>query len=280
MMPLGIFAKTFVRPTLAQTLDAVVAHGFRYTQFNLACAGLPSMPDHLDPGMVTRIRQEFVARNLTMVAVSGTFNMIHPDLDKRRDGMRRLRVLAAACEQLGTSIVTLCTGTRDPDNMWRHHPDNETDVAWNELVLAMQEAVAIAETYNVTLAFEPEPANVIDRAAKGRRLLDELRSPQLKVVIDAANLFHAGDLARMSEVLDETFTLLGNDVVLAHAKDLIQDGEAGHVAAGRGKLDYDRYLALLRSVGYNGPLILHGLDETEVDSSVAFLHAKLAQLPE
>ena len=45
------------RPTLAETLDAVVAHGLQFTQFNMACAGLPSMPDHLDPDTVALIRQ-------------------------------------------------------------------------------------------------------------------------------------------------------------------------------------------------------------------------------
>jgi sugar phosphate isomerase/epimerase len=268
-----------MRPTLAQTLDAIVAHGLRYTQFNLACAGLPTLPDHIDPATTSMIRREFAARDLTMAALSGTYNMIHPDPAKRHDGLQRLRVLAAACADMGTSIITLCTGTRDLANMWRAHPDNDTAAAWNDLIAAMQEALAIAEQHNVTLAFEPEPANVVNRPAKGRRLLDELRSPRLKVVMDAANLFHKGDLARMPEVLDEAFLLLGGDIVLAHAKDLIQDGEAGHVAAGTGKLDYDRYLALLRSAGYGGPLILHGLDEGEIDGSVAFLRARLARLP-
>jgi len=51
------------------------------------------------------------------------------------------------------------------------------------------QALQIAEACDVTLAFEPEVANVIDSARKGRRLLDEMRSPRLKVVMDAANLF-------------------------------------------------------------------------------------------
>jgi hypothetical protein len=33
-MQIGIFAKTFVRPTLAATLDAVVEHGIGCVQFN------------------------------------------------------------------------------------------------------------------------------------------------------------------------------------------------------------------------------------------------------
>ena len=40
----------------------------------------------------------------------------------------------------------------------------------------------------MTLAFEPEHNNVVADATAGRRLLDELRSARLRVVIDAANL--------------------------------------------------------------------------------------------
>ena len=158
--------------------------------------------------------------------------------------------------------------------MWRRHPDNGAPEAWRDLSTSMLEAVQIAAEHDITLAFEPEVTNVVDTAAKGRRLLDEVGSPRLKVVMDGANLFHAGDLPRMQEVLEEAFALLGRDVVLAHAKDLSRDGDAGHEAAGTGQLDYDLYLSLLRRAGYRGPLILHGLTEAQVGSSVAFLREK------
>ncbi len=277
-MQIGIFAKTFVRPTLAATLDAVVAQGIGCVQFNLACAGLPSMPERIAPAQLAEIRAALDARRLRVAAVSGTFNMIHPDPRRREDGLARLRTLAAACGPLCTSVITLSTGTRDPDDMWRRHPANDEPDAWRDLLAAMGAALATAEGHGVTLAFEPEVSNVVDTAAKARRLLDELRSPLLKVVIDGANLFRAGELPRMRTVLDEAFALLGDDIVLAHAKDLCRDGEAGDAAAGTGLLDYDRYLALLRGAGYGGPLILHGLAEGQVAQSVAFLQEKGARL--
>jgi len=43
-------------------------------------------------------------------------------------------------------------------------------------------------------------------------------------------------------------------------------------------LDYDRYLSLLHAAGYDGPLMLHSLDEEQVPTSVAFLREGLAQL--
>jgi sugar phosphate isomerase/epimerase len=162
--------------------------------------------------------------------------------------------------------------------MWRWHPGNVSREAWTTLVANMKTLVEIADRHEVNLAFEPEVSNVVNTACKARRLLDEVGSPWLKVVIDPANLFRQGELPRMREIIDEAFELLGPDIVLAHAKDLSRDGEAGHEAAGQGVLDYDCYLHLLQKHGYNGPLILHGLSEAQVPASVDFLCAKLAKL--
>jgi sugar phosphate isomerase/epimerase len=202
--------------------------------------------------------------------------MTHPDPGQRRAGLRRLRVLAEACAEVGTATIHICTGTRDPDNMWRRHPDNDLPQSWRDMVVCVREATEIARHAKVVLAFEPEVNNVVDSARKARRLLDEIGSPHLKVTIDPANIFHTGELPRMGEILDEAFALVGKDIALAHAKDLDHDGDAGHLAAGTGKLDYDRYLSLLRSCGFKGPLLLHGLTEAQVPGCVAFLRRKLA----
>lgn len=276
-MEVGIFAKTFPRPTLEETLDAVVSAGLRTIQFNMACAQLPSMPERIDAVMATSIAHKLHERGIEMAAVSGTFNMIHPDPGERAKGIERLRVLAGACGILGTSIITLCTGTRDPHNMWQGHPENDSTGAWRDLCEAIERAVDIAELNGVTLAFEPEVSNIVDSAPRARRLLDEMKSARLKVAIDAANLFPAGTLPRMDEILGEAFDLLGEDIVLAHAKDLSVDGAAGHEAAGTGELDYDQYLTKLSMCGYTGPLILHGLSEAQVNASVEFLREKLGK---
>ena len=277
---LGIFAKTFARSSPEGAFAALASYGLHETQFNMSVAGLPSMPDEIDPALADRVRKAAADRNIALVAVSGTFNMNHPDVSVRRDGLRRLGVLAGACEWLGTSTVTLCTGTRDPEDMWRRHPDNARPEAWRDLLATMQEALETAEEHSVTLAFEPETGNVVDSARKGRRLLDEMRSPRLKVVMDAANLFGGEDparrLSRSEEILYEAFGLLGGNLVLAHAKDVKRLGEV--VAAGKGDLDYDLYLRCLSEAGYAGPLVLHGLAEEEVAGSLAFLRRKLAKV--
>ena len=275
-MRLGIFAKIFVRPTVAATLDAVASRGLDCVQFNFSCAGLPSMPDKIDPALATQIGREARRRNLEIAAVSGTFNMIDPDLTRRQAGLRRLEEMAASCAGLGTSLITLCTGTRDSEDMWRHHPQNESPEAWRDLIESMTVALEIAGKYNIFLGVEPETANGVSSARAARRLLDEMRSPRLKIVIDAANLFHPGESGKVRDILTEAFDLLGPDLALAHAKDFRDGGKMEYVAPGKGILPWDHYLQLLRASKFEGPLIMHSLAEAEVDESAAFLRGKMS----
>jgi len=277
-MHLGIFAKTFSRPTLGGVFDAVASHGFDLTQFNFSCAGLPNLPKGVEPESIKNIRKEAETRKIQIIAMSGTFNMIHPDVEQRREGLRGLRVIADACRQLRIPYISLCTGTRDPVDMWHHHPDNQLPEAWRDLRRTMEEAISIAQEFNVTLGIEPEVSNVVDSPQKGRLFLDEMKSRHLKIIFDGANLFPAGTLPQMRRILAEAVRLLGPDIVIAHAKDLDRDGEAGHLAAGKGVLDYEHYLGLLQGAGFKGPLLLHGLAESEVDGSVKFLRTKLAAI--
>ncbi len=275
-MEIGIFPTTFKRATLDETLDAMVAHGLFASQVDLSATGLLDLPQVIDPADVVRIRHAFDSRSITMNAVAGHFNMAHPDPAVRQAGLHSLRAIAGACAGLGTSLITLCTGTRNRESMWRPHPDNNTPEAWRDLVTSLETALTIADEYDLTLAFEPEVNNVIDSPQRARRIIDELGSPRLKVVIDGANIFHKGDLPQMTRILTEAFDLLGPDIALAHAKDLDHDGDAGHLAAGTGLLDYDLYTKLLRQSGYDGAWVLHGLSEAQVPECVAFLRARLA----
>jgi sugar phosphate isomerase/epimerase len=278
LMQIGVLSGTFGRPTLAALLDAVKANGLDCIQLSLGCAGMPDMPDRIAPEAAERIRHEAADHGVEIASLQGTFNMSHPDPEHRRTGLRQLGVLAAACHGIGTSKIHLCTGTRDRDNMWRRHPDNDSPAAWRDMVACVRAATAIAQQEGVVLAFEPEVNNVVDSAKKSRRLMDEVHSPHLKMTMDAANLFHKGELAHMDQILDDAFALVGHDIVLAHAKDLSHDGDAGHEAAGHGRLDYDRYVSLLHRYGFHGPLLLHGLSEAQVPGCVAFLREKIARL--
>jgi sugar phosphate isomerase/epimerase len=273
MANLGLLSPEFPAVSLSENLDAIAATGAVSVQFDLASAVGETFPDELSQESIEAIKADFSERQLRLAALSGTYNMIDPNPRAREAGAVALNRVIAWAPSLGAEVVTLCTGSRDPNDMWRRHPGNDTPEAWADLLVQMEQAVRIAEKWGVTLGVETEVGNTINSVHKARSLLDQIKSPRLKIVMDGANIFQRGQLPRMRQVLDEAFELLGSDIALAHAKDLDRDGEAGHVAAGRGKLDYRYYMELLSRSGYDGAIILHALKPAEAMDRLAFVRS-------
>jgi len=272
-MKLGIFAKTFEGTDPRTVLDAVKDAGFSCCQYNMACSGLPSMPDEIGAGTARAIAEASTSTGIGIVAISGTYNMIHPDIAIRQAGHRRLAVLAERCAGMGTRMITLCTGTRDPADQWKEHPDNDTPEAWRDLLEAMETAIGIADRFDLDLGIEPELANVVNAAEKARRLIDEIKSPRLKIVLDPANLFEVATPEEQRNVIASAIDLLADRIVMAHAKDRAPDGS--FTTAGKGVLDYAFYLSRLNAVGFEGSLITHGLASSEAAEVARFLKGHL-----
>lgn len=79
--------------------------------------------DELD---LVHIGRAFADQGLSIRAVSDMFNLIHPDRRRRSDDFAAAASLIRRAGELGTSFVTSCTGTCDPVDRWRRHPDNDS----------------------------------------------------------------------------------------------------------------------------------------------------------
>jgi sugar phosphate isomerase/epimerase len=268
MRDLGIFVRTFERSKLTDALDAIHEHGLTVAQFNWRCAGIDTLPHHLESGIADGIRREAAARGISLVAISGTFNMIDPQRTRRLDNLAKFQVLAHSCAALGVSLITLCTGTRDTESMWKWHPDNDMSEAWSDLIESMKQVVRIASGMGVKVAFEPETGTIVNTPSRARRLLEEIDCTDVGVVLDPANLVPTAAAQTLPERLEEAFDLIGDHILLAHAKDL---SDRGYVAPGLGLLGFPRYIHLLDQFAPGVPLIIHGLAEVDVGAAVSYL---------
>lgn len=286
MAQIGVMTTEFEGPDLEVVAEQIAAHQITAVQLQLGSVlsdvsrsdalllGLDTFGDRLNEELATSSRHVLAAHGITIAAVDGTYNMIHPDVRRRERNRERLITLIELAPAFGTDVVAVCTGSR-ADVMWQPSAANQSEDAWRDLVEQLRIAARVAERVGVRIAFEPEYNNVVDSAQRARRLIDELASPAVQVVMDMANLFHHGDLARMDDHVSEVFEVLGADIVLAHAKDLDHDGDAGGRAAGEGMLDYPRYLSELQNSGFDGTVVLHQLNELAPDRlGRAFRHVR------
>jgi sugar phosphate isomerase/epimerase len=272
-MQLGIFAKTFEGTEPDAVLRQAAAAGYAAVQYNMACSGIGSLPTEIPDHAAAAVAAAAKANGIAIAAVSATYNMLHPDPAQRAQGRAAFATIVAKARAMGTDLVTLCTGSRDAADQWRHHPDNDTDAAWDEMLREFQILLPIAERHNVILGVEPELANAVSSAAKARRLLDTLRSDRVKIVLDPANLFETEAARPSGEIIAEAIRLLADSIALAHAKDRKPDG--GFVTAGNGVIDFGRYVAGLRASGFTGTIVTHGLAASEAPGVARFLRGQI-----
>jgi sugar phosphate isomerase/epimerase len=275
-MNLGIFAKTFRRETVSEIFAAVRGFGYTCTQFNMTCVGQSPLPAAVDDRIIDQILSAATNEKVELSALSGTFNMAHPDVKVRAGGLQGLKILAGICTRLHIPVLTLCTGTRDPADMWHRHPENASKEAKADFLDSLERTILIAEAASLLLAIEPEPANVIHSAPAARQLIREIKSSRVKIILDPANLIKAASASEDRDIIEEACQLLGDHVVLAHAKDRDANGQV--CPAGKGVVDFPHFLKCLQEVGFRGALIAHGLNEPEAEPTARYLRAIISKM--
>jgi sugar phosphate isomerase/epimerase len=268
----AIFARTYPFTNVAKVFAAAAADGYRGVQFNLVSAGLPTLPEVLSDGLAEEVKQQAQSAGIALAALSGTYNMVHPDPNIRASSRKAFGNVIEAARLMGAPVVTLCTGSRDPEDMWKHHPENQSALAWSVLRSELDFVLPVAEAAGIKLAVEPEPGNVINHAQAARRLLNEVASPFLGIVLDPANLLSPETLHKQHQVIAQAAQLLGGSLLLAHIKDIDPSGRV--TTPGSGAVDFSAFVAELRSAAYDGALIAHGFSDEDA-THVSILLADL-----
>ena len=271
-----------IRPADADTIFSKMKRwGFECTQLSFTsiteCGykedGRFEIPWSVSDGALKKISDASEKYGIPIEIINGTFNMAHPDPAVRDEGIARFGGFAKAVHDLGVRMISLCSGTRNTEYLWSPSELNETDGAWNDMAVTMSRAVEIAEKYGITLAIETEASNVISTPEKARKIMDDIRSPNLKMILDLANLFHKGTAKRenVRPTIKHAVDVFGKDVAVLHGKDIKEGPGIEFCGTGEGIVDFGYAAGLLGNIGYKGDMFLHGIfDEDKYVSAREF----------
>ena len=276
MMQVGVFAKTFAGTDPDQVLGACRTAGFESVQYNMACSGLASLPSSIPAEVAHAVKTAADSHGIEIAAVSATYNMINSDLEHRKAERRSFESIAKIAGQMGTSLLTVCSGSMHPTDKWQYHPSNGDPKSWIEMCKEFELLLELAEQNNIFIGVEPEQANIVSSAQEARRLLDEFAGSRIRIVLDPANIVEDQPPNNQYKILDEAFELLGPEIALAHAKDRAADGTI--VPAGTGMIGWHYFLRGLKSTGFSGPMIAHGISPEDAPDVADFLRQEIEQL--
>jgi len=228
--------------------------------------------DALDAGGVTAIRRSLAAGGLEISSLAYYPNNLDPDTAVRSAAHEHLRKVIIAAEQLGVSLVGTFIG-RDPN---RSVADNLAEVAkvWPDLVtFAGQHGVTIV-IENCPMIFSPDEwpggKNLAYSPAIWRRLFEIVDADNFGLNLDPSHL--VWQFIDYERAVRE----FGPRIHHVHAKDMEidRDGlfEHGVMATGigwqiprlpgLGEIRWDRFIAALYAVGYQGAISIEHEDRS------------------
>ena len=202
--------------------------------------------------------------------------MTDPDPTRLSKGRRAFQAICENAGAIGCNLVTVCSGSKHPRDKWHHHPSNSEPQSWIEMCGEFEIICDHAARRGVMIGVEPEPANIVSNADKAARLVAEFPGGPIGIVLDPANMLEGVGPQQQHRVIDHALDLLGDHLILAHAKDRFADGTVA--PAGQGTVNWAHFLACLVAVGFDGSLIAHGMTAAEAPMVAGFLADQLEGL--
>lgn len=137
---------------------------------------------------------------------------------------------------------------------------NYTEEAYVLARESVIELVSFAEKFGVTVGIEAGINHPLHTSALARRLVDEVQSPNLKIIMDCANLISVDNHQKQEEVVFHALNDLRDDISCFHLKDfVIENNQVKIVPVGTGWMKYDQILSFLK---HDKPLMFASLEAT------------------
>ena len=188
-------------------------------------------------------------------------NLIHPEERTRQEALKYAAENVAAADRTGCPMVTAVTGSCDPNYYIGIHPDNWSPEVWKLSVKCIRQILKDTAGCKTSLGIEACITTNIDGPKAHKRLMEDVGDPRCKVCLDPTNMMSFERYYHSTELLNECFDLLGENILGCHAKDtyILPDKMLAYiteVSPGQGVQDYETYLVRMSHMQWPRTLLL------------------------
>jgi len=267
----GTLAHTFGCLPLKSLTATLQNYDIDFVQLALSKAiqDIDTSTGKLSPGLANYIGEQFDRAGIRIGVLGCYINPIHPDPVIRRLEIDRFKEHLRYARQFGAPMVATETGALT--TFQAQDPLHYEEIGWDILRATVEELAEEAEKWGVFLGLEGVCTHTLSTPDKMRRILDEIPSGNIGVVLDPCNFI--GDAVDMQDqIVDDAFRLFGDRIILAHLKDIYQDGERiYHGKAGGGHFHTEAFLSKLQKYKPMIDLSLEDITNLEINETVALL---------
>ncbi|WP_080839043.1 sugar phosphate isomerase/epimerase family protein [Cohnella massiliensis] len=267
---IGVLAHLFGCLPYRELAAKVGQYGFKHVQLALWKAIQDydfSRPGRLSPGLAQTIGEAF-ERNGVRISVLGCYlHMFERDEEQRRLNVTRFKELLRHARDFGCPTVAFETGV----NPGEEYADRD----WTAMRETLAELAEEAERWGVYVGLEAANRHLVATAGQLSRMLGEVPSRNIGVVLDPGNLLNAANFDRQDEVIAEAFRLLGDRIIACHAKDrrLEPNGKLIEAPPGHGQMNYKLYMELLEASKPGVDIVMEHAAPDQMEDCKRFLES-------
>ncbi|MFC6169588.1 sugar phosphate isomerase/epimerase family protein [Loigolactobacillus jiayinensis] len=243
-------------PNLAKQLKQL---GFNSIQFapRVSLQKTTQTGANVSFGLANQVKWDFAQQGVQIAVLGCYVNIIHPDEKQRAQALAQFKRYLARVTSFGGVLVGTETGSVDPD--FNLTPANYKPEVVALAIKQIKAMAAEAEKLGVLVGIEPGVNHPLHDLTTTKQMLDEVASPNVKIILDAGNLATpaATDIvATIKQALD----LFGDQIYAYHLKDFVmENGRPQGVPVGEGIADLQGAVKLIDQAQPGAYVIL---DET------------------
>ncbi len=214
--------------------------------------------------------------DMVIYEVGGYTNLIYPDSSRREKNLAGLAHCIEVAESVECRMVGTVSGTRASKNLIVPHPDNWTLETWKILVNSVKQVLKDTSGMKAVIGMEAQVTTNIDCPLAHKRLMEDVGSDRLKVNLDPFNMMSLAKYYHSTDLVNECFDQLGEDIMGCHAKDayVIPDKQTVHVqevCPGRGVFDYEQYLARMSRLAWPRAIEAEHIPDEQYPEAKAYI---------
>ncbi len=273
-MNIGIRLHDTAEGTLKERLTYARNQGFSCAHVALSKVldgfSMQDAPSLLTEDFARSVRRDFEETGMECAVLGCYLNLADPDPERRAATLEIYKAHLRFAAWIGAGVVGTETYA-NPDSVFTDAPAPESEEAFRFFTDCLRPAVRYAEETDTVLAVEPVYYHIISTPERARRMLEEIGSDHLRIILDAVNLIGPETAGRLEEIIRNAVTLLGDRVRVLHMKDftVTPEGRQEACACGLGMMRYEMLLGFAQARSL--PMTLENTTPENAESARLFL---------
>ena len=204
-----------------------------------------------DKALSAQVKQKLKEHALKVSVLGCYIHPVHPDQEVLNAQLKRFGAFIHYAKDFEARVVGTETGFVGDLN------DTHSEENYQNFLNNIRPLVKLAEQVGVTIGIEPVWANTIYSVERMKRLLDDIHSEKLAVILDVSNLMHPENLSGQKQMISKAFELFGERIYAVHVKDFRFIGDKKEFAvAGTGELEIEHLFRHIKELKTAPELIL------------------------